>query len=173
MTRVTEFSPCRNYRYTLWREWTDDVLELEERENNNSAKFVQFIGLNPSTADETKDDPTIRRCIGYAKAWGYGALCMTNLFAFRATDPRVMKRQGAPIGLDNTPTIVRVAKEAGIIICAWGVHGKHRNRASDVVKALRSYGIKLHCLATTADGNPSHPLYLRAELMPVEFNPTI
>ena len=91
LARETVFSPCRRWRYTLWRDWMDDVLELEERAGNNSAKYAMFIGLNPSTADETRDDPTVRRCVGFAKSWGYGALCMTNIFAWRDTDPAGMK----------------------------------------------------------------------------------
>ena len=79
--KTATFSECRKYRYTLWRRW-DGLF---------ASGYAMFIGLNPSTADETNDDPTIRRCIGYARDWGYGGLCMTNLFAFRATLPKNMK----------------------------------------------------------------------------------
>ena len=90
--RKTRFSPCRRYRYTLWRDWNpllpDNV-------------YAMFIGLNPSTADETNDDPTIRRCINFAKSWGCDSFCMTNIFAFRATDPKVMIAEPEPVGIDH------------------------------------------------------------------------
>src|SRR5690348_9819680 len=97
MTMETVFSQCRKYRYTLWRQWGDVrsgfAMELWPADRaDKSRQYVQFIGLNPSTADETQDDPTVRRCIGFSKAWGYGALCMTNAFAWRDTDPEKMKR---------------------------------------------------------------------------------
>ena len=101
INRQTIFSPCRRYRYTLWRAW--DMF---------NPGYVMFIGLNPSTADEVQDDPTIRRCIGYAKEWGYGAFCMTNIFAFRATDPRVMKAQADPVGPENDKWLTECAKGA-------------------------------------------------------------
>ena len=82
------FSHCRKYRYTLWRNWAGLM--------PTGKGYAMFVGLNPSTADETNDDPTIRRCIAFAKAWGYDALCMTNIFAFRATNPMVMLAQPAP-----------------------------------------------------------------------------
>src|SRR5690242_6108456 len=111
MKRETIFSDCRAYRYTLWREW--DIFDKN---------YVMFVGLNPSTADERVDDPTIRRCIDFAKRWGYGALCMTNLFAYRATDPRVMKAFPYPVGPENDKWLVRCAREAGVVVAAWGNH---------------------------------------------------
>jgi len=86
------FSPCRTFRYSLWHQWGDDSLG-----------YAMFIGLNPSTADETLDDPTVRRCINFARDWGYGALCMTNLFAFRSTDPSVMKAHPDAYSGPKTP----------------------------------------------------------------------
>ena len=144
-TRQTIFSPCRQYRYTLWRAW--DMF---------SPRYVMFIGLNPSTADEVQDDPTIRRCIGYAKEWGYGAFCMTNIFAFRATDPRVMKTQADPVGPENDKWLTECAKGAGLIVAAWGAHGGHRARDKEVIKLVNN----IMCLGTTKDGYPRHPLYL-------------
>ncbi|TAM23399.1 MAG: DUF1643 domain-containing protein [Nevskiaceae bacterium] len=154
MDRTTIFSPDRLYRYTLWREWL------------GGEGYCMFIGLNPSTADEVQDDPTIRRCIGFAKSWGYGALCMTNAFAYRATDPKVMKAQAEPVGPDNDSHLQRVAAEAGVIVAAWGVHGSHRNRCFEIPRLIPN----LHCLARTQLGDPKHPLYLRADLRPVPFN---
>lgn len=136
----------------------------------HNPSFVQFIGLNPSTADETQDDPTVRRCINYAKAWGYGAMCMTNLFAFRATEPAVMKRQDDPIGDDNNQWLERVSIFAGLVVAAWGTHGNHMDRGSLVESSYSWLGVRLRCLKLTADGHPSHPLYLRGDLLPVELS---
>ena len=107
MNRQTILSPCRNYRYVLWREW--DVL---------NPTYAMFVGLNPSTADEMADDPTIRRYIDYAKRWDYGALCMANLFAYRATAPTVMKAVSQPIGVENDRSMAESAEDAGVIIAA-------------------------------------------------------
>lgn len=169
----TIFSPCRQYRYTLWRDWSE--LFCDDAKDG----FVQFIGLNPSTADEVQDDPTIRRCIGFAKVWGYGALCMTNLFAFRATDPNVMKASGAPVGEWSIPAgrrieknnemIIKIAKEAAIVVCAWGTHGKFMDRGADVLHMLKLNGITPLHLGLTSGGFPKHPLYLKKDLKPIPF----
>jgi len=152
-TRDTIFSPCRTYRYTLWREWI------------GGEGYAMFVGLNPSTADETQDDPTIRRCISFAKAWGYAGMCMTNLFAYRATDPEDMKAVDDPVGPENDANLMDVARGAGVIVAAWGVHGTHKGRNSAVLAILPA----LHCMALTKDGHPGHPLYLRKTLTPVPF----
>lgn len=147
------FSDDRRYRYELWRRWAPGA-------------YAMFIGLNPSTADETTDDPTIRRCIGFAKSWGFSALCMTNLFAFRATDPKLMKVEPFPIGgVDNDLALVSLAEAAGIVIAAWGVDGNHRER--DAV--VRSLIPNLQCLGTTKGGHPRHPLYLKKDVTPIPF----
>lgn len=151
MERKTIFSPDRQYRYTLWREW--DMF---------NPSYAMFIGLNPSTADEVQDDPTIRRCIGFAKEWGFGALCMMNLFAFRATDPRVMKAAPIPIGPENDKWLVRCAKEAGIVLAAWGVHGSYQARDEEILKLIGN----VMCLGVTKEGNPRHPLYLHRTARP-------
>lgn len=144
------FSNCRTFRYTLWREW--------DFSNQN---YAMFIGLNPSTADEVNNDPTVRRCIDYAKRWGYGAMCMMNAFAFRATDPAVMKAHPDPVGEKNDYWLKEMALEAGIIIAAWGLHGKHLDRQASILKLLPH---PIHCLTTTKDGTPGHPLYLKKSL---------
>lgn len=125
--------------------------------------LAMFIGLNPSTADETEDDPTIRRCIAFSKAWGYNGLCMSNLFAFRATDPAVMLAESDPIGPENDVHLLEMARRAGIVIAAWGMPGSHRGR--DV--AVRNLVPNLHYLRLTKDGHPGHPLYLPGSLTPV------
>jgi hypothetical protein len=137
------FSPCRRYRYELWRRWAP-------------GPYCMFIGLNPSTADEESEDPTVRRCMGFARSWGCGALCMTNLFAFRATDPEVMKWEPEPVGADNDATLVRLAAGAGIVVAAWGVHGSHLGRAAVVAALIQG----LQCLGRNLDGSPKHPLYV-------------
>ena len=167
MKRETTFSYDRRYRYTLWREWGCDLFDGDWVSRDRG--FVQFIGLNPSTADETLDDPTIRRCIGFARSWGYGALCMTNLFAFRATQPYVMKAMQQCIGGDNTNQLMEVAEHAAIIICAWGRDGNHLGRQEQVVDALQPWKEKLHHLGLNSDGTPKHPLYLRADTKPQPF----
>jgi hypothetical protein len=128
--------------------------------------YAVFVGLNPSTAAEVEDDQTIRRCVGFAKRWGYGALCMVNLFAYRATKPSSMKAHAAPVGEENDRWLVQVAKDAGVIVAAWGVHGKHRERDKAVMRLLAG---KLSCLAYTKDGHPRHPLYLKDSLQPCSF----
>lgn len=148
---VCSFSPDRKYRYTLWREWAD--LFGSKREG-----IVMFIGLNPSTADESLDDPTIRKCMGFARQWGYQGMCMTNLFAYRATDPREMRRQADPVGAENNQFLIDVAKEAGVIVAAWGKHGAFMDRAA-AVRTLLAFR-KIHCLRRNADGSPEHPLYV-------------
>jgi hypothetical protein len=176
--RAHQFSPCRKYRYTLWREWHKDTLNLSaDDEARTIHQFVQFIGLNPSTADEVQDDPTVRRCIQFAKDWGYGAMCMTNIFAFRATDPTNMKAEVSPVAeLDlrhlqneNDTWLQRISRSAGLIICAWGRHGNHLKRHERVLDLLSDR--KLHCLSVNADGTPAHPLYLPSILKPIPFPP--
>lgn len=153
--KSARFSACRQYRYELWRRWDD-------------RPYALFVGLNPSTADETEDDPTIRRCIRFAADWGFGGLCMANLFALRATDPRVMLAHPEPIGPDNDATLCRLAVDAGIVVAAWGAHGAHRDRGREVLKML---ALDVCCLGQTKAGQPKHPLYLRADTRPILMSP--
>lgn len=157
------FSPDRRYRYILTRVW------------DNSKPMCAFIGLNPSTADENTDDPTIRRCIGYAKAWGYGGLIMGNLFAYRATDPRDMKRQLYPHGSENNSWLQEIVDNSELIVAAWGVHGTHKNR-DEIIKAIlmgiSEAGLIKFChLGLTKGGHPKHPLYLKKDLKPIPWEP--
>lgn len=153
-TSSAEFSPCRTYRFTLWRVW-------DERKN-----FVQFIGLNPSTADETTDDATIRRCRNFARSWGFGAMCMTNLFAFRATDPLVMKKAENPVGDGNDLRLVQIADSAKLVVAAWGNHGNFRGRDAEVIKLLNR---PLYCFGISKQRQPKHPVRLPGNLKPVAF----
>lgn len=152
------FSPCGAYRYRLERTVTP---QLE--------RVVAFIMLNPSTATEHVDDPTIRRCIGFARSWDAGRLVIGNLFALRATDPRVMKAHAEPVGPDNDQHLLAVAREAHLVVCAWGNHGAHRGRAREVVELLRGAGAELHSLRITKAGQPEHPLYQAADTPPTRW----
>lgn len=152
------FSVDRLYRYELWRRW------------KTSDRYCLFIGLNPSTADAVKDDPTIRRCVAFAKRWGYDALCMVNLFALRATNPEHMLAHFAPIGPENDAHIELCAKDAGIVIAGWGANGNHLGRAAYVNARLRKMNVTLHALKFTNDGQPRHPLYLRGDLQPIQWS---
>lgn len=147
------FSACGGYRYSLWRRWVD---------NCPLDRMVAFIGLNPSTADEIENDPTIRRCIGFAKSWGFDGLVMLNLFAFRATDPDVMKAVTNPVGDRNDHAITYTLTRSGGIVCAWGTHGKHRARDFEVKWLLRGAACPVWHLGKNGDGTPKHPLYLKA-----------
>ncbi len=147
------FSPCRGYRYVLTRIW------------NAESPAVAWIGLNPSTADETMDDPTIRRCMGFARQWGCGGIIMLNLFAYRSTDPRKLHEMGraACIGRKNDKHIRRIVDQGHSIVAAWGAHGALHGRGAEV-STLVGPG-RLKCLGTTKDGHPRHPLYLRADTL--------
>ena len=127
-----------------------------------------FLGLNPSTADQTSDDPTIRRCVNFTKSWGFGGLVMANLFAYRATNPKDMLDEKDPVGISNDDALKSLAENAGLIVCAWGAHGGHRDRDKEVFSILK--GHKLTCLGLTKDGHPRHPLYMRSDSVPIEFD---
>ncbi len=174
MTRTHEFSEDRVHRYTLWREWGDRALLPDPHfgfYESRRDRFVQFIGLNPSTADEVTNDPTVRRCINFAKAWGFGGMCMTNLFGLRATDPKVMLAAEDPIGILNIHWLTEVAREAALIVACWGVHGRHIGQDETVLDHLDRVGAidKVHVLRRTKDGIPAHPLYLPNGLLPVRM----
>jgi hypothetical protein len=151
--RNAEFSPCRTWRYALRR------IRAPE------APSVMFVGLNPSTADEIRDDPTARKCIRFAESWDYGGIILANLFAYRATDPRELKVVSDPVGPDNDHWLTRLAGEATIVIAAWGVYGGFIRRDSVVMDLLGD----VRCLGLTKDGKPRHPLYLKSDCRPVPF----
>lgn len=148
-------SECGTYRYLLQRFW-DTRLET-----------LNFIMLNPSTADATVNDATIRRCLGFARSLGFGSLEVTNLFAMRSTDPKALRQHIDPIGHENDEQIVSSSQVCQMTICAWGTHGSYQGRATKVLRMLRDAGIRPHALAFTKGGIPKHPLYLKADLEPV------
>jgi hypothetical protein len=124
-----------------------------------------FIGLNPSTADATKDDPTIRRCLGFARSWGFGQLIVANLFAYRSTDPSVLKSVSDPIGPRNNRWLKTLSDEAALTIAAWGMHGTLHRRGELLLPSLKN----AHHLGRTRDGHPRHPLYLSRKAVPIPF----
>ena len=155
MIRSAVFSSCRTWRYTLDRHWNG----LRPR------RTVLFVLLNPSTADETHDDPTNRRGIKFAERWGYNGCVFVNLFAVRTPDPRKMMQAQDPIGPDNDTWILRRASEAQKIVYAWGAHGAHLGRALRVGTMLAS--CETYHLRRTKSGEPGHILYLPANCKPV------
>jgi len=154
LDKAAVISDCGKYRYALFRKWKE------------SAPTVAFIGLNPSTADGETDDATIRRCVSFADSWGFGALCMLNLFAFRATDPKDMKNASDPVGPLNDSMLNHFAKLSEVRVAMWGSHGSYIGRAAAIGTKLGT----LQCFKINADGSPAHPLYLpkSTELKPYE-----
>ena len=151
------FTSCRRWRTLLWRRW------------DASRPIANFLMLNPSTADEHQLDPSCARARVYAERWGFGALIVTNLFAWRATDPDDMKAATDPVGRGNNAAIVRAAREAKLIVCAWGNHGAYLDRSQKVVDLLRRLGVDLHFLKMNGAGEPSHPLYLPSTRRPTPW----
>ena len=125
--------------------------------------------LNPSTADEVQLDPSCTRARNYAERWGYGALVVTNLFGWRATDPGEMKAARDPVGRGNDAAILRAARESAIVVCAWGNHGAFLGRSRQVMNILKVNKIQAHVLRVNGGGEPAHPLYLPGNLMPVRW----
>lgn len=123
--------------------------------------------LNPSTADAEVDDPTIRRCIGYAKSWGFGELIVCNLFAYRATDPKDLKKCADPSGPENDNTIRMAMLEADTVICAWGMNGQKEGRK--FIRRFSGPTYNLRYLELSKNKTPKHPLYLKKELIPQVF----
>lgn len=143
------FSADGRYRYRLWRRW------------DRAKPVVAFVMLNPSTASARRDDPTIRRCIAFARAWGFGGLEVVNVFAYRATDPRRLREVADPVGPWNARYLRTVVGRAALVVLAWGA------RASED-EMLAFPGAR--CLGLTRSGQPRHPLYLRRDTVPIKLN---
>lgn len=148
------FSRCNFYRYAVWRCWN---LELPS---------VLFIGLNPSTANATLDDPTLRRCIDYARRWNYGSVYIANLFAYRTTDPASLRNVDDPVGPRNNMWLRRLIKRTSRVFVAWGNGGSYKDRSGEVLKMIP----EPYCLKINRSGQPAHPLYLPKSLTPQHFN---
>jgi hypothetical protein len=168
--REAVFSPCGKFRYTLWRHLPGS-LGLDGNGKDHRA-YVQFIGLNPSTADNINNDRTINKLIMFAGRWGYHWMLMTNLFAYRTKDPKIMKAHpGAksPIGIDNFRYVVNHARKADLVVCCWGNGGAHLHQAGVMRAALAAANVKLKCFRVTSTGEPEHPLYLKNSIDMIDY----
>lgn len=148
------FSEDQKYRYMLWRKW--DI----------GKPMINFIGLNPSTANETEDDPTMRRCISFAKEWGYGGFYMTNLFAYRTPYPSDLLKSKDPIGSKNDKWIKKISKKVDKVVLAWGTKGQFLERDQRILPKLAH---KAFCLGYTKEGHPRHPLYVKSGTVLKQF----
>jgi hypothetical protein len=149
------FSADRAHRFRLWRRWGTNMPAC-------------FLLLNPSVANETQLDPTLRRCRSFAKAWGCGGMVVVNLFALVSPYPEALLTHPDPVGDGNDEAIARAARESSIVIAGWGAHPKAKERAEHVVDMLRGV-CELKCLGKTKDGHPRHPLYVRGDTVAVPF----
>lgn len=158
--RGAVLSDCGRFRYRLWRRWAD-------------AAPLPFVMLNPSTADANEDDPTIRKCIGFAQRLGYGGIEVVNLFAVRATKPADLKASGYQVGPDNDKHVAEVCAPSRPVVCAWGVNARGLSRPSAVLALMRLAGAVPHALKLTDDGIPWHPLMLpySCQLQPLTVPP--
>lgn len=148
MLSGADFSPCRKYRYSLWRRWAPE------------GSTLTYIMLNPSTADEARNDPTIARCVRRAKYLGHNAINVVNLFAFVSVHPHKLYREPHCIGERNDEAIVVAAKASAMTICAWGIHGMLHGRGAIVKHMLTREGIHPYALSLLKCAEPGHPLYL-------------
>lgn len=161
-TSEANISACGLYRYALWRQWGD-------------GPQVVFIMLNPSTADAKQDDPTIRRCIGFARRWQYDGIRVINLFALRSTSPNVLKTYTDPEGPENYETqkfiLGRAAKMGWFVVAAWGGQGyRYKKQVKSVVELCRVLDIRLLCFDITKNGSPKHPLYVRGDQLLTDYH---
>lgn len=179
-------SACGRYRYRLWREWRgthhprnwewirDDgggIAKDGAGDDIGWPKAMVFVMLNPSTADGSVDDPTIRRCVGFAKAWQFERLEVINLFAYRATRPSALlalTHNDDPVGHENQSHVDNVMETAGRIVCAWGAHGGHLGQDETMLGWLD--GRATYALGLTAAGHPRHPLYCPRDVVLVPFH---
>lgn len=148
------YSDCEKYRYSLTRIWEP------------GGRKAFFVMLNPSTATEVQNDPTVERCERRARTLGFGSFCVANIFAWRDTDPRKMRKADDPVGPENDATISDGCIWADQIICAWGTHGEFMNRGAQVEKIMRGTGLALYHLGLSKAGHPKHPLYIAYVVQP-------
>lgn len=151
-----EFSDDERYRYSLWRIWRE------------SGRKVLFVCLNPSTADDVKNDPTIKRCEGFARHWGYGGFYMANLFGYRCTNPLLLRAVADPVGEENDLTLRKLSRyECDLVVAAWGNHGEYLGRSHRVMEILWKSSINgcgaPQCFGFNRSGEPKHLLYLRKD----------
>jgi len=149
------YSDCEKYRYALTRIWDD------------GGRKVSFVMLNPSTATEVQNDPTVERCERRARALGFGAFRVCNIFAWRDTDPFKMRKAAEPIGPGNDEAIADACDWADMAVCAWGTHGEHLGRGPQVAKIMRATQAPLYHLGLSKAGHPKHPLYIAYSQQPM------
>ena len=154
---VAIYSDCERYRYSLTRVWDE------------AGQKALFVMLNPSTATEVQNDPTVERCERRARALGFGAFQVTNIFAWRDTDPKKMRKAADPVGPENDAAILQGCDWADQVICAWGTHGEHLGRGADVERLVRGTKAGLFHLGLTQAGHPKHPLYIAYTQQPVRW----
>lgn len=161
-TSTATFSACRSWRWDLLREW-----------DATNPRTLVCIGLNPSTADEEKNDPTVFGMIWRAQAWGYGRFVMLNAFGWRSTDPAGLLMPADPVGIENDQYIQAWARTGADVICAWGTGCAAKkllmNREAAILRILRGAGVTPTCFAVNKDGSPKHPLYHARHLRPIEY----
>ena len=181
--RSAVFSEDGRYRYRLDRMWSPAAVDGDEDASRPHAiarhgecNVLLIVGLNPSTADGSCDDPTIRRCLDFAKRWGHTSMAVVNLFAFRSTAPRGLRAADDPVGPANDAAILEAASRASRILCAWGAGSggtlaMANGRATEVLALLAAcgYAPRLCCLKVLQRGQPQHPLYVRKDRLPVPF----
>ena len=167
---LATWSPCKRYRYTLRRTWS-----RAESYPDGPIRLVTWILLNPSTADEKADDPTIRRCIEYSKTWRFDGLIIVNAYALRSTDPKGLWTVEDPNGPENDAAIISACRESAVtyngksvgrVVCGWGAN--LRNDRRDALAKLL-VGVDLSALKVNANGSPAHPLYQRSDMVPRPF----
>ena len=146
-----KFSECRKYRYVLWRIWDEEKPK------------IMFIGLNPSTANEETDDPTIRRIKKFAKSWGYGGIYMLNLFTYVTAYPEVLKECDNPLKFADE-YLKKNAAQSEKIIFAWGNFKEAKERAKEIIKMFNGYALVIN-----KDGSPRHPLYVKGNIKPIKY----
>lgn len=152
MKKTALLSPDKRYRYNLTRIWDENKYQ------------VCFVGLNPSTADAKIDDPTIRRCMAFARLWEYGGIIIVNLFAFRSTDPNVLHKIDDPVGPENDYHISMASRALTTVftVCCWGGNPVALERIEKAARLIRDP----RGLGFTKNGQPRHPLYLKANAWP-------
>lgn len=155
--RGARFSDDRRYRYRLWRGWGVE-----------GGGFVAFVGLNPSKADERSNDPTIRRCINFAKMWDFGGIQMLNAFAYISTDPYGMLNADDPVGPANDATLRACLKTVRKVIVCWGNHCP-ANRQTEVLQIIKEAKHVPYCLGCNKNGTPKHPARLASTTVPILF----
>lgn len=165
MITGARFSECGAYRYRLWRQWG----AMRPAIDVGRCRTLAFVMLNPSTADEFTNDPTVERCQRRAMALGFDRLEVLNLFALRSHDPRALVGHPDPVGPENDAAIAVALDRASLVVCAWGSHPAADRRAADVLAAIHAAGLVPHALRINGDGAPGHPLYIPLDVRPTPW----